>query len=351
MFSNKRLKTIYLSVLLLVTIGIGFAIVYANYFQTKELPLTRVQIQAPRTGNSPSAALPPTVRPRGDRRQLEPVPVGPLPVEDMTQRMIDWADQHEQTVLYNDAFVAGIGFYARSSFLEDTITITASPRGVSDGVFIENDPLLIEANVSDSVFLPRSNALKVAGFYEPSERISFLSYRDFLYPLKMASSCDGTFFIEPREVDSFVALFDNSGYDVLSVIDPEPMKNFSWRQLFTETSLVLRSILVAIFGLLLCLVYLTLISFQDLYHVFHVHRRVGLSRRRFATHILMQTIVMLIATVALLIPILKGTFKSLYAADRLSVIGITALISLPVILVANTVGVLLAFKRTKELVN
>lgn len=295
----KNIVVTLCSVLILVAIGLGVAIVYSDYLYSPTGSLDTLQVMGngePGFGRISAA----------DAQLLRDVEA--------------WAKEEGATVLFKNGLSAGCGFCGYSDWAERELGLDGAQSG-EGGVYVSDDPAIQAAYVSGDVFLPKSAGLEIRGTYRSGTLPPVLSDSDFLYPLGISASVDGIYFTDARDLEKLEALFEAGGY---SVIATRQTNTLTWKQLarrLVSDSFLSRAVLCAMAGLIFCFVYSVLMLYQDNTRRLWVRHLFGLSRRRILVGMLLLAAGMVLASALLFGALLVNGLTYLGAADLRRIFG------------------------------
>ncbi|MEG0835637.1 MAG: hypothetical protein RR413_09360 [Christensenellaceae bacterium] len=314
----KNTVVVLCSILILVAIGLGVSIIYSDYLYSPTGTLDTLQVMSNTEPgyNSPSASA-------TDAQLFEAIE--------------KWAKEEQATILFKNGLSAGCGFCGFSDWAKQELGID-DYQNDEGGIYVADTPAIQKAYVSGNVLLPGSAGLEIRGTYSSSILPQILTNVDFLYPLSISTTASGMYFTDAKETEKLVALFDSSGY---SVVTNRQSNNLTLGQLMkrlVSDSFLSRAVLFAMTGLVFCFVYSVLMLYRDNARKLWVHHLFGLSRKRILLGILLLMAGMVsLATLLFSVVLLNGlTYMS--STDLRSIFSGTLMLYIILTVFVNGMG-------------
>lgn len=283
------------STLILVAIGLGVSIIYSDYLYSPTGTLDTLQII--------SNAEPGSYSPTASSADTQ-----------LFQDIEKWAKEEQVTVLFKNGLSAGCGFCGYSDWAKQELGIDDYQKG-EGGVYVTDDPAIQVAYVSGNVFLPGSAGLEIRGTYSGAILPPILTNVDFLYPLSISTSASGIYFTDAKNIEKLAALFEASGYSVVTTRQANTLTLGQLMQRLISDSFLSRAVLFAMAGLIFCFIYSVLMLYKDNTRRLWVHHLFGLSRKRILFGILLLTAGMVFVSALLFGALLINGLTYMSATD------------------------------------
>lgn len=263
--NRKNGFAILCTILMLVAMGLGVSIIYSDYLYNPTGGLGSIQVRSGREPGTPS--------------------MHDASGSALLQKVGQWAQEEQVTVLFKDATTAGCGFYGYSDWMQRNIGVETPNH---QGVLIADDPAIREAYVSGDVFLPGRGGLEIQGMYHGSDLPPILEGVDFLYPLSIGAGAEGMYFTDAKDLQKLASLFEEQGYSVWVSRQTEAMSLWQLPGRLIADGFLSRAVLCAMLGLTFCFVYTIAMLYKDNGRRLWIHCIFGLSKKRMVAAILLQ---------------------------------------------------------------
>ncbi len=289
----KSVAIIVFAILILASIGLGYAIVYSDYLYAPNGDLTSILVY--------NMALEPDAEP------------GSVSGQDTVQIIAEvetWAEQNHACVFLKNGFVAGCGYCAYSDWMEHQLKTR-----INNGcVYVSDKPDFRAGYVTEGVLFPGTLNIAIDGHYDPNAVLATFQNVDFFYPLHAAVVADGMFFTDAEDASGLASIFTERGYEIY-MHNPTRMTIGQLIPKLLTDSVMSITLMFALLGLVFCFVYDVLILHRDNTSRLWVHYRFGLSMRGIRRRVLVLAVFIAIVALVLIRLILTNSMTYMPAHD------------------------------------
>lgn len=265
--NRKNIVLLLVSCVILTVMGLGTSIIYSDYVYNPTGDLVIIHVSD--TANQ-------SWEPGMDLVPNEEVQKR---ASNLLKKLDDWANVQKATILHKNAFAAGCGYCDYSGWIAALLdSAGAESDSVNKGVYTTNSPSFLEAYVQSDILMPGNLDFMIAGTYDESKLPASLANVDFLYPLAMSATAEGVYLTDAQDVDSVVAIFEESGYEIINLREPLSLPEIIGKML--SDGFITRAAACAMAGLVLCFAYNILLLYRENIRSLQIHHIFGLSKKR-----------------------------------------------------------------------
>lgn len=251
--------------LILAVIGLGFSIIYSDYLYSPAQGLASFQVRDQSLMYMHPEELP----------QAESTATG---YEAMSDYIQDWAKANKATVFRKDSFAVGCAYTDCSGWLKSALGIADFPGDYD--IFVSDEASVLNVFTKGDVLFPGRADLKIKEVYEEDNVPELLNGVGFLYPLSLSATAEGMYFTDATQVDELVSLFENNGYEVMTLRNPQGTTLVGLVQTLLNDSFLSRAVTLTLCGLLFCFIYMLLMLYREIEKEIWVRHIFGLSYQR-----------------------------------------------------------------------
>lgn len=234
--------------LILAAVGLGFSIIYSDYLYSPAQGLASFQV-------SDRSLM--YVHPE----ELSQAESTATSNDVMSGYIREWAKASHAMVFKKDGFVIGCGYVDYSGWLKSALGISDYQN--DNDVFVSDDESFLSVYTQDDILFPSRAELRIKEIYKSEDVPEILDGVGFLYPLSYSTSAEGVYFTDATQIDELISLFENHGYEVMTVRNPQGTTLSELIQTLIKDGFLSRAVTLTLCGLLFCFVYMFLILYQE----------------------------------------------------------------------------------------
>lgn len=329
----KYAAALVCTTLILAAIGLGFSIIYSDYWYSPAQGLASFQVR-----DRSSLYMHPEELP-----QAESTATG---CKAMSAYIQGWAKANQATVFRKDSFAVGCAYIDSSGWLKTALGIDAFLD--DHDIFVSDEASFLNVYTQGDVLFPHRADLKIKSVYEEDTVPGVLNGVGFLYPLSLSATAEGMYFTDAVRVDELVSLFENNGYEVMTLRNPKGTTLAGLVQTLLNDSFLSRAVTLTLCGLLFCFVYMLLMLYRETEKEIWVRHIFGLSYQRILLGAICVSVGIALAAGLLygivlstgLTYIRKGALSSLFLSVTFVFVLLSAL--------AGTIGYIKLLRKLKE---
>lgn len=251
--------------LILAVIGLGFSIIYSDYLYSPAQGLASFQVRDRSLMYMHPEELP----------QAESAATG---CGEMSGYIQNWAKANHAAVFRKDSFAIGCGYIDYSGWLKAALGIADLPGDYD--IFVSDEASFLNVYTQGGILFPNRADLKIKSVYEADNVPEVLNGVGFLYPLSLSAPAEGMYFTDATQVDELVSLFENNGYEVMTLRNPQGTTPVGLVQTLMKDSFLSRAVTLTLCGLLFCFVYMLLMLYREMEKEIWIRHIFGLSYQR-----------------------------------------------------------------------
>jgi len=311
---------------ILISIGFGTSIIYSDYIFNPTGFLTSVNIVDSSYLTSEPGSENNTYNESKNRMIIE--------------KIDEWANSSKATIIHKNGFVAGAGFYCYSDWINNNLNIDVCYGNNKRGVYLLNDASIYEAYVEDNIFFSDTLALEILGTYSNNNIPAVIKDVDFIFPLSLSNSIEGMYFTDAIEIHELINLFENNGYEVLSIRQPRNMTIDSLIHTLMFDTFLSRALLIALIGLCFCFIYCILWMYKVSFPLIWIHHLFGLSNKRLVLIIFIKSFgIGLISIISFRSALVNG-LTYLDTNDIINILRYVIMLVVSLLVIANLMGLI-----------